>query len=65
MSNNSTKKLAGKVVFVTGGSRGIGAAIAITYSGGQQKADEVVRSIESAWSPTSRVLKLYSSPARV
>ena len=52
------RKLAGKVALVTGGSRGIGAAIAkrltaddaavaITYSSGQQKADEVVRSIQS------------------
>ena len=52
-------KLENKVALVTGGSRGIGAAIAkrlaaegasvaITYSAGQQKADEVVRSIESA-----------------
>src|SRR5512138_1368649 len=51
--------LTGKVAFVTGGSRGIGAAIAkrlaqdgaavaITYSGAQTKADETVRAIESA-----------------
>src|SRR3977135_2249536 len=59
MSTNITKKLAGKVALVAGGSRGIGAAIAkrlaadgaavaLTYSASPAKADEVVRSIEGA-----------------
>jgi 3-oxoacyl-[acyl-carrier protein] reductase len=58
MSTNS-KPLAEKAALVTGGSRGIGAAIAkrlafdgasvaITYTSGQAKAAEVVRAIELA-----------------
>ncbi|OYE04580.1 3-oxoacyl-ACP reductase family protein [Nostoc sp. 'Peltigera membranacea cyanobiont' 232] len=55
----NTKKLTGKVALVTGGSRGLGAAIAkrladdgatvaLTYTSSPQKADEVVLAIEAA-----------------
>ena len=59
MSHNNGQKLAGKVAVVTGGSRGIGAAIAkrlatdgarvaITYTKGADAAASVIKEIERA-----------------
>ena len=57
-SSNRSKSLAGKTALVTGGSRGIGAAIArhlaaagadvaISYAASSDKADAVVRELEA------------------
>src|SRR4051794_35185012 len=70
---NTTVCLAGKVALVTGGSRGIGAAISrrlaregaavvVTYNASPQEAEEVVREIEAAG---GRALAVRSDSADV
>lgn len=44
---NTTQPLTGKVALVTGGSRSIGAAVAITYSASPDRAAQVVADIET------------------
>lgn len=67
--------LKGKVALVMGGSRGIGAAIAkrlaedgaavaITYSSAQEKAEEVVRAGSHATSARAASPRTLYSPAR-
>ena len=68
--------LTGKVAIVTGSSRGIGRAIAerlgrdgasvvVNYAGSQEKAEEVVRAIESSGSKAIAVQADMSNPEEV
>ena len=71
MSNNNGQKLAGKVAVVTGGSRGLGAAIAkrlaadgasvaITYTKGADAAALVVKEIEG---PGGKAISIQADAA--
>lgn len=72
----SGKPLNGKVAFVTGGSRGIGAAIArrlakdgasvaITYVSSKEKADAIVSAITAEGGRASRIRRTIAMRMRL